>query len=57
MSNVEPAAILQMDNESFVRLSTYITDMYGIKLPPVKKAMLESRLGKKVKQLGMNSYR
>jgi chemotaxis protein methyltransferase CheR len=57
MSNVEPAAILQMDNESFVRLSTYITDMYGIKLPPVKKAMLESRLGKKVKQLGMNSYK
>ena len=47
MSNVEPAAILQMDNESFVRLSTYITGMYGIKLPPVKKAMLESRLGKK----------
>jgi chemotaxis protein methyltransferase CheR len=57
MNNVEPATILQMDNESFVRLSTYITDVYGIKLPPVKKAMLESRLGKKVKQLGMSSYK
>lgn len=57
MNNVEPATILQMDKESFVRLSTYITDVYGIKLPPVKKAMLESRLGKKVKQLGMSSYK
>jgi chemotaxis protein methyltransferase CheR len=56
MNNVEPTTILQMDKESFVRLSTYITDVYGIKLPPVKKAMLESRLGKKVKQLGMSSY-
>jgi chemotaxis protein methyltransferase CheR len=57
MNNVEPATILQMDKESFVRLSTYITEVYGIKLPPVKKAMLESRLGKKVKQLGMSSYK
>lgn len=57
MNNVEPATILQMDKESYIRLSAYITSVYGIKLPPAKKAMLESRLGKKVKQLGMNSYK
>lgn len=46
-----------MDNESFERLSTYVTREYGIKLPPAKKSMLESRLNKKVKSLGLASYK
>jgi chemotaxis protein methyltransferase CheR len=45
-----------MDDESFGRLSTYVTREYGIKLPLSKKSMLESRLNKKVKSLGLNSY-
>jgi chemotaxis protein methyltransferase CheR len=49
-------AFLKMDGESFNRLSTYVTNEYGIKLPEAKKSMLESRLNKKVKSLGMNSY-
>jgi chemotaxis protein methyltransferase CheR len=49
-------ALLKMDDESFVRLSTYVTREYGIKLPAAKRSMLESRLNKKVKGLGMNSY-
>lgn len=45
-----------MDDASFERLSKYVTTEYGIKLPDVKKSMLESRLNKKVKSLSMNSY-
>lgn len=46
-----------MDDESFHKLSTYVTQEYGIKLPDSKRSMLESRLNKKVKGLGMNSYK
>ena len=47
---------LTMDPESFTRLSTFVTREYGIKLPLSKKSMLESRLNKKVKSLGLKSY-
>ena len=46
-----------MDSESFERLSKYVTHEYGIKLPLSKKSMLESRLNKKVKALGLSSYK
>ena len=46
-----------MDEESFTRLSTYVTREYGIKLPLGKKSMLESRLNRKVKSLGLATYR
>lgn len=49
--------LLRMDDESFTKLSTYVTREYGIKLPDSKRSMLESRLNKKVKSLGMNSYK
>lgn len=45
-----------MDDESFDKLSSYVTQEYGIKLPPTKKSMLESRLNKKVTSLGFDSY-
>jgi chemotaxis protein methyltransferase CheR len=48
---------LSMDTESFTRLSTYVTREYGIKLPLAKKSMLESRLNKRVKSLGLQSYK
>lgn len=48
---------LRMDDESFQRISHYVGAEYGIRLPPIKKTMLESRLNKKVRSLGMNSYR
>jgi chemotaxis protein methyltransferase CheR len=47
---------LRMDSESFERLSTFVTREYGIKLPVSKKSMLESRLNRKVKNLGLTSY-
>ncbi len=45
-----------MDTESFERISRFVTTEYGIKLPQSKKSMLESRLNKKVKSLGLHSY-
>lgn len=53
---IDQATFLRMDDESFDRLSSFVTQEYGIKLPAVKKTMLESRLNKKVKSLGMSSY-
>lgn len=51
------SGFLNMDTESFERLSTFVTREYGIKLPLAKKSMLESRLNKRVKTLGLSSYK
>lgn len=51
------ALFIKMDNQSFDRLSSYVTQEYGIKLPEAKRSMLESRLNKKVKSLGMTTYK
>ncbi len=48
---------IQMDEDCFNRLSSFVTREYGIKLPLAKKSMLESRLNKKVKSLGLASYK
>lgn len=48
--------IISMDRESFSRLSTFVTQEYGIKLPPAKKPMLEARLNKKLRTMGVTSY-
>lgn len=45
-----------MDEESFTRLSQYVTQTYGIQLPATKRPMLETHLDEKVKSLGMRSY-
>lgn len=50
------SAFIKMDDDSFEKLSTFVTQQYGIKLPPAKKSMLESRLNKKVRSLGFDSY-
>ncbi|MBL6449286.1 methyltransferase domain-containing protein [Fulvivirga sp. 29W222] len=51
------SGFIKMDEESFEKLSTFITQQYGIKLPPAKKSMLESRLNKKIRNLGYNGYK
>lgn len=53
----DQSLFIKMDSESFQRLSTYVTREYGIKLPISKLSMLESRLNKKVKSLGMSDYK
>jgi len=57
MDKTDLRSFLKMDDESFERLSAYVTREYGIKLPFAKKTMLESRLNRKVKELGLNTYK
>jgi len=46
-----------MANAEFNRLSAFILNNYGIKLPPSKKIMLEGRLHKRLKVLGISSFK
>lgn len=46
-----------LSNIEFNKLSTFIADNYGIKLPLSKKTMLEGRLQKRLRALNMPSYR
>ena len=46
-----------MTETDFSRLSQYIHSQYGIKLPPAKKVMLESRLQKRLRALEMANFR
>jgi len=53
---VNDFGLVKMDDKSFARLTSYVTGEYGIKLPEAKKTMLEARLQKKIRSLGMDSY-
>lgn len=48
---------VQMSDKDFVRLSQFIRVSCGIKLPPVKKTMLEGRLRKRLRALGIDSFK
>lgn len=45
-----------MNRAEFQRLSAFIESEYGIKLPPDKQTMLEARLRKRLRALGMSSF-
>lgn len=47
---------IQMPDSVFERLSNFIYKQYGIKMPPAKKVMLQSRLQKRLREMQMNSY-
>src|SRR6056297_2912975 len=47
----------KMTDSEFRRLSKFITEYAGIKMPDVKKVMLQSRLQKRLRHLGMTSYK
>jgi len=47
---------VRMSDKDFVRLSEFILDSCGIKLPPAKKTMLEGRLRKRLRALGIESF-
>lgn len=47
----------KMSTSDFNRLSSFIYNEYGIKLAPVKKTMLESRLQKRLALLGINTFK
>jgi chemotaxis protein methyltransferase CheR len=46
----------KLTSQDFNRLSGFIYNNYGIKLPITKKTMLESRLQKRLTKLGFTSY-
>jgi chemotaxis protein methyltransferase CheR len=49
-------AVASLSDANFIRLSRLIHDYCGIKLPPAKKTMLEGRLRKRLRALGMDSF-
>jgi chemotaxis protein methyltransferase CheR len=50
-------SVKAMSPKEFERLSEFIVGHCGIKMPPVKKVMLESRLQKRLRTLGMSSFK
>ncbi|UFS71323.1 protein-glutamate O-methyltransferase [Geomonas sp. RF6] len=53
-SSIDSAAALTL--RDFNRLSAFIYEKCGIKMPDVKKTMLESRLQKRLRALGMKKF-
>ena len=47
----------ELSGKDFDRLSKFIVSEYGIKMPPEKKIMLQSRLQKRLKELNMNNFK
>lgn len=46
----------RLSEGDFLRLGRYIYGICGIKMPPSKKTMLESRLQRRVRDLGLDSF-
>jgi chemotaxis protein methyltransferase CheR len=53
----QPLTTVTMTRNDFDYFSTLIQDRCGIKMPATKKTMLESRLRKRLRHLGLNSFR
>ncbi|WP_223906131.1 protein-glutamate O-methyltransferase CheR [Geobacter sp. AOG1] len=47
---------MRLTGGDFLRLAQFIYDACGIRMPPSKKSMLESRLQKRLRALGMDSF-
>lgn len=47
----------KMSDTEFNKLSKFIYEEYGIKMPPAKKTMLQSRLHKRLRDLNMTSFK
>ncbi len=50
-------SLKEMTNSDFNRLSSYIYNNYGIKMPVGKKTMLQCRLQKRMRELKISSYK
>ncbi len=46
----------RISDQDFDRLSTFVTHHYGIKLPKVKKVMVEGRLQKRLRATGVGNF-
>jgi chemotaxis protein methyltransferase CheR len=54
--NSKPHLPATLRDREFHRFSSFIYDNVGIKMPPAKKTMLEARLQKRLKALGIPSF-
>ena len=45
-----------MSSREFARMSSFIYEQCGIKMPVTKKTMLEGRLQKRLRTLGMKNF-
>ena len=48
---------LSLSDKEFNRLSSYIQGNYGIKMPPIKKTVLQGRLQKRLRKLEIADYK
>jgi chemotaxis protein methyltransferase CheR len=46
----------ELSGKDFIAFSNFIYSEFGIKMPPVKRIMLQGRLLKRIRQLNMHSY-
>ncbi len=56
-ANISQIYKARMSDEEFRKLSRFITEQAGIKMPDVKRVMLQSRLQKRLRQLNMTSFK
>lgn len=56
VSNPEISSLITMSEAEFCRFGEFIHTKCGIKLPPSKKTMLEARLQKRLRCLGIKSF-
>lgn len=47
---------MHLNDKDFKKLAEYIEGTYGIRMPPTKRIMLESRLQKRLRLVGMESF-
>jgi chemotaxis protein methyltransferase CheR len=55
-TNVKDMHSTVINDRDFTRLSNFIHSRYGIKMPEGKRVLLEARLRKRLRVLGMHSY-
>jgi chemotaxis protein methyltransferase CheR len=57
MSGLTGNELVRMDDVDFKTMSRFIYTQYGIKMPPAKRTLLESRLQKRLKVTGIASFK
>ena len=57
MSGLTGNELVRMDDADFKTMSRFIYTQYGIKMPPAKRTLLESRLQKRLKVTGIASFK
>ena len=56
INNNPDACSAKLENKDFIRLSDFITREFGIKMSDVKRIMLQSRLQKRLRDLGIGNF-